>query len=157
MSSTINAEATLTEARRPHYVFEQNLERGSKFVMEFPGEKPLWFDRVIARIIRLLDLPPNWDSYGARVVDVDSVKTALRVMFWTMKPETPLPQIIPTPKGTIQLEWHLRGIDLEVEAMPSGLLQISYEDSRSSEIVEDLTTSSLTVMTQALAKISERK
>jgi hypothetical protein len=74
-----------------------------------------------------------------------------------MQPDTPSPQIIPTPRGAIQLEWHLRSIDLEVEALPSGLLHISYEDRESGEIVEDLITPDLTEMTQALAKISERQ
>ncbi len=157
MSSTIDTEATLTEARGPHYAFEQNLGQGAKIAVEFPGEKPLWFDQVMARIIRLLDLPSNWDSYQARAIDLDSVRTALRILSGTMQPETPLPQIVPTPRGTIQLEWHLRGIDLEVEALPSGLLHISYEDSKSGEIVEDLTTSGLTVVAQALGKIAERK
>ncbi len=208
MSSTINTEATLTEARPPYHVFEQDLGQGTEIAVEFPGEKPFWLDQAMARINKLLDLPANWDSYSARAVDVDSVKTALRILFWTMQPETPLPQIIPTSRGTIQLEWHLRGVDLEVEALPSGLLHISYEDGnsqfgggpaarvaqtagfarlrpevlranranpavcatlssqikncwfedgRSGEIVEDLTTSSLAVMTQALAKISERE
>lgn len=74
-----------------------------------------------------------------------------------MQPDTPSPQIIPTAMGTIQLEWHLRGIDLEVEALPSGLLHISCEDGESGEIVEDLITPNLTEMAQALVKISERQ
>ncbi len=157
MNSTINAEATLTEAGRPYYVFERNLGQGNKIVMEFPGEKPFWLDQVMARISRLLDLPSNWDSHNARPVDVDSVRTALQTLSRTMRPDTPSPQIIPTPRGTIQLEWHLRGIDLEVEALPSGLLHISCEDGESGEIVEDLMTLGLTQMTRALAKISERE
>lgn len=140
MNSTINAEATPTEAGRPYYVFERNLGQGSKIVIEFPGGKPFWLDQVMARISKLLDLPSNWDSNTARPVDVDSVRTALQTLSRTMQPDTPSPQIIPTPRGTIQLEWHLRGIDLEVEALPSGLLHISCEDSESGEIVEDLIT-----------------
>jgi hypothetical protein len=153
----INAEATLAEAGRPYYVFECNLGQGYKIVIRFPGGKPFWLDQVMARISKLLDLPSNWDSHNARAIDVDSVRTAIHTLVRTMQPDTPSPQIIPTARGTIQLEWHLRGIDLEVEALHSGLLHISYEDSESGEIVGDLITPGLTEMTQALAKISERR
>ncbi len=156
-SSATSAEATLSEARRPCYVFEQHLGQGIKIIIEFSGEKPRWFEQVVTRIIELLDLPSNWDSYKARPVNIDSVRTALQILFWTMQPEIPSPQIIPTARGTVQLEWHLHGVDLEVEALPSGLLHISYEDSVGGELIEDETTSSLIVVAQALAKILERK
>lgn len=145
MSSIINTDATLVDACPLHDTHES------------PGEKPLWLDHVMVRINRLLDLPSGWDSYQARAVDMDSVNIGLDVLLRTMQPETPLPQIVPTSRGTIQLEWHLRGIDLEVEALPSGLLHLSYEDALSGEVIEDLTTSSLAEMTQALKTLSMRK
>lgn len=157
MSSIINTEATLIEARPLHDLLKRNRGQGGEIVVDSSGEAPPWLDHVMTRINKLLDLTPGWDSYQARAVDLDSVRTCLDALSRTMQPETPLPQIVPTPRGTIQLEWHLRGIDLEVEALPSGLLKISYEDAQSSEIIEDLTTSSLTEMAQALTELSMRK
>ena len=155
-SSAMSAKATLTEAAQPYYVFEQSLGQGIKLVVELQGEKPHWLPPVLEKIRHLLCLPPNWNSYKARPVNIASVREALRVMLQTMQPDTPIPVIVPTPRGTIQLEWHLRGIDLEIEALPSGLIHLSYEDSRDNNLIEDLTTSSLTIVNQALVKISER-
>jgi hypothetical protein len=156
-SSAMSAKATLTEAAQPYYVLEQSLGQGVKLVIEFQGEKPHWLPPVLENIRQLLCLSPNWNSYKARPVNIASVREALRVMLLTMQGDTPIPAIVPTPRGTVQLEWHLRGIDLEVEALPSGLIHLSYEDSRDDDLIEDLTTSNLDKVNQALAKISERK
>ncbi|MGH9840416.1 MAG: hypothetical protein ACREEM_16680 [Blastocatellia bacterium] len=156
MSSILNTDAALIDARPRHLRLGWNLKQGREIVAEFSGEKPLWLDHVTAHINKLLDLQPGWDSYQARAVDVASVKTCLDILSRTMQPETPLPQVVPTSRGTIHLEWHLRGIDLEVEALPSGALKISYENVKTGEIIEDLTTSGITEIERALKELSMR-
>jgi hypothetical protein len=45
----------------------------------------------------------------------------------------PIPDIVPTPTGGLQLEWHTAGIDLEVEIGPEGHISACYEDAADPE------------------------
>ena len=53
---------------------------------------------------------------------------ALQLLAATMRPATPAPIVVPTVRGGLQLEWHQRDVDLEVEVPPSGAVQVAYEN-----------------------------
>ncbi|MBI2930470.1 MAG: hypothetical protein HYY16_02365 [Planctomycetes bacterium] len=74
-------------------------------------------------------LPANWDTYGSRVIDPRVVYHALMLLAQTMGTRTPPPQVVPTSRGHIQLEWHRRGIDLQIEVTPSGRFIAAFERS----------------------------
>jgi hypothetical protein len=38
----------------------------------------------------------------------------LEILKGIMRPRTPLPQVIPSAAGGVQLEWHEKGVDLEL-------------------------------------------
>ena len=80
--------------------------------------EPVWFRPLFTKMAGLLDLPPNWNSHGARPVDVKAVELALNLLLETMKTRTPLPSIVPLPEGGLQMEWHDSGIDFEVAVLP---------------------------------------
>jgi hypothetical protein len=56
----------------------------------------------------------GWDSYGAPPLRHDTANFALSVLNSIMKTQTPLPQVAPSSVGGVQLEWHEKGIDLEL-------------------------------------------
>ena len=55
------------------------------------------------------------------------------------------PTVVPTSKGSVQLEWHEHGIDLEVEILSPYRIHVSFEDELDSknnwerELKSDLT------------------
>ena len=71
--------------------------------------------KFIEQITDLALLPANWDSYGAKTIAYDSVLYSTHLFCQVMFENTPMPQVVPTKSGDIQLEWHTYGIDLEVE------------------------------------------
>ena len=81
------------------------------------GEAPPWFGAVAARISEILDLPPNWDSYGGHEIDPDCIRAALWLLFRIMRDDTPAPSVVPTSTGSVQLEWHESGLDVEIEVV----------------------------------------
>ena len=83
-----------------------------------------------------LDLPEGWNSSTARRIDPAAVIWALDLLGKVMQPDTPAPTVIPTARGELELEWHLRGIDLEVHAVSPGRLYFYFEDQRSGPIEE---------------------
>jgi hypothetical protein len=81
-----------------------------------------WLRPIVGRMEHLLALPPNWNAYGAPPVSMGAALQALNVLSSTADVKVPQPQIVPTQEGGLQLEWHLRGIDLEVGSPGSGAL-----------------------------------
>jgi hypothetical protein len=94
---------------------------------------PDWAKSTVDEFFRLLDLRPNWDSYGAPAIHATSVETAMSLLLEVMHDDTEPPTVIPTSSGGVQLEWHARGIDLEVEVGPTGSIQVYGRDHQTNE------------------------
>lgn len=76
---------------------------------------PPWLRALEKRVESLLNLPENWDGYGAPRVNWECVMAAFSLILPpNVIHETPAPQFVPTNQGGIQVEWHLDGYDLEV-------------------------------------------
>ncbi len=74
-------------------------------------------------------LEPNWDSYGALKVDAHNAIHVLELLAIVMQEDTPNPQVVPTNKGGLQIEWHCSGIDVEIETTLPRRFAVSYEDA----------------------------
>lgn len=85
-----------------------------------------WAQSVEAQISRLLELPANWDSYGASAIRLDAVDTLIKVLRDVMSETTPAPTIVPVADGHLQAEWHTRGVDLEVEVIDPLRIDVCY-------------------------------
>lgn len=57
----------------------------------------------------------------------------------------------------MQLEWHTRGIDLEIEMQASGRIYASYEDHRSGDEREEELTADPTHLSDVLSELSRRR
>lgn len=68
---------------------------------------------------RLLHLQPNWDGYGAQRPAFDAIHVAWQIAGEMAKNRVPLPSVVPTRKGGVQLEWHTPTINLEWEIDPT--------------------------------------
>jgi hypothetical protein len=84
----------------------------------------------LADLEGLLRLPAGWNSYRARPIAAQAVWGALQLLRYTMPLDAPKPAVVPTVRGGVQLEWHARGVDLEVEALPDGRYTMAFEDDR---------------------------
>jgi hypothetical protein len=105
---------------------------------------------------RLSKLPENWDSYGAEPVDPELIEYGLSRLNELTTSQTPLPAMVPTSHGGIQLEWHCRGIDLEIRIESLGVVHVSFEDSRTLEEWDGDLTTSLGPLDRFLAELSRR-
>ena len=80
---------------------------------------PPWLDEQSQAMLRFQELPPNWNSYGARPIDHSVTQAAIQLLQDIGRPETPRPEVVPTTVGRVQIEWHVHGIDLEVHVSGS--------------------------------------
>ena len=104
---------------------------GGELVVSTVGEPPEWLPKAAGELVGLLSLVPNWDSYGAPPIDRAQVLSALRVLTHIMRDDSPPPTIVPTNRGGVQMEWHTRGFDLEIETISTQSYLVSFEDSSS--------------------------
>ena len=108
-----------------------NTEKPEKpiLVVRLKNTEPTWLFPMLERLTHLSKLRENWDSYGAEPISQGSIALAVQLSSEIMTEDTPMPTIVPTTRGGIQFEWHLAGIDLEVEVMSNGILAILNEDN----------------------------
>jgi hypothetical protein len=97
--------------------------------------EPNRLDRKIEILIQpqleeLMRLPAGWDSYGAPPIRPEAVSFALSVLNSIMKLQTPLPQVVPTSVGGVQLEWHEKDIDLELHISAPYNCEVLFHDHR---------------------------
>jgi hypothetical protein len=112
-------------------VFERRPERVTKFASTHGVTRErIWLLPVLRRINKLLALPADWDGYGARPVRRDVAMFALAVLQRTMDAASPPAQIVPSSDGGLQLEWHMAGMDIELEIQSPYVAELWVRDRR---------------------------
>lgn len=111
-----------------------------------------WTVSVEEQISKLLELPSNWDTYGASRIRIEAVDSLIKVLHDVMNPTTPPPTIVPVADGHLQAEWHTGGVNLEVEVIDP--LQIDVYYSGPSGEWNDVLGIDLSQLTEALDNVS---
>jgi hypothetical protein len=115
---------------------------------------PPWFSEAERELMDLEQLPEDWNSYGGRPLDSYIVHAGLELLRSIVTDRTPRPTTVPTVAGGVQFEWHVGGIDLEIEVSPPDLIQVLHEegeDSTESEL--PLTEASKAVLRELVAHL----
>jgi len=76
-------------------------------------------DAIVERLYGFLQLPPNWDSYGAVPTHRGAVEAA-RAHIEAVG-DAPY-EAVPIPDGGVQINWRGPVLSLEIEARPDGSL-----------------------------------
>ncbi|MBI4578336.1 MAG: hypothetical protein HY718_01445 [Planctomycetes bacterium] len=121
------------------------------------GVPPSWAVPTVERMAELLSLPPNWDSYGALQIDHACVNAASDLLCGVMRATSPVPSVVPTCRGGVQMEWHMRGADLEVEFFTPAHVRGYYQDRQSGESWEADLSSDVTPLADAIATLTQRE
>jgi hypothetical protein len=56
----------------------------------------------------------GWNSYRAKPIAWSAIVATLKLLLGSLPANAPLPQILPTVRGGIQLEWHTPSTMIEV-------------------------------------------
>jgi hypothetical protein len=102
--------------------------RFGKGYLEFKSAPPSWLSDLLGRLCALGELPSNWDSYGGLPIEPSCAVGAAGLMLSLMDRTTPIPSLVPTNRGGIQLEWHENGVDLEIEVSTASGIRALFED-----------------------------
>src|SRR5579864_1910144 len=85
-------------------IVEYPLPHG-KLVLGVRGEAPNWLQPTLKTLGQLLTLSRDWDSYGGRPVDPGCAWAAWRLLLALMREDSPVPSLVPTSRGGVQIEW----------------------------------------------------
>jgi hypothetical protein len=127
----------------------------AQLVVYWEGRLPEWFGKIVASLDQIGHLPSNWDSYGAKPVRHSSILATVDLLLWIMRDDIPAPAVVPTNRGTVTLEWHTRGVDLEIEVLGRGRSHVVFEDSYSATQWEDDVGSDLKRLTECIERLSK--
>lgn len=95
--------------------------RGSLLEFRITGEEPRWLYPTLSHFQEMLQLPEGWDSYGASLISDEAIAEAADVLVRLKLPlETPEPSVVPGSSGSVQLEWHRCGADVEIHISSAG-------------------------------------
>lgn len=74
-----------------------------------------WREPVVNRLNDLVGLERGWDGYRAEPVTFENANFALRMLEASCSAKAPVPQIVPGVSGDLQVEWHIRNTDIELD------------------------------------------
>jgi len=118
--------------------------------------RPSWVLQTLQAFSHLLELPQGWDSYGAPPIQPSYIQAALSLLLGVMRDNTPVPSVMPTSRGGVQLEWHMRDVDLEIEFETPSRIQGFFEDRRTGESWQADLSADVSPFVRAISTLSER-
>ena len=92
--------------------------------------------KTIQKLHSLGELQAGWNSYAAQPIRPDVIEHGIRWVPSVLQAMTPEPQVVPRVGGSLQLEWHRRGVDLEIYIDSPTDIHFSARDSGRLETVE---------------------
>lgn len=117
------------------------------------GREPTSLWRFLHSIKELAELPTGWDSYRAKPIAATAVRRAFPLLPAILPEMAPLPTVVPTANGGLQVEWHRNGIDMEITVPPVGPLTCFIADSNAGTEREWSGTLDMTAIVAALGRI----
>jgi hypothetical protein len=91
----------------------------SYVVVKVPAKAEDRMEAALSRIRTLAQLESNWDSYNGVPLQASAVLHAVHLLGAIFQyDDVPLPAIVPTSAGGLQLEWHRANATLEMEVSP---------------------------------------
>jgi hypothetical protein len=78
---------------------------------------PLWMQAINERFDELTSLPRGWDGYGGNPVSFSVAQFAGQLLKQLYVHQLRIPSLVPGGDGSLQIEWHLNGFDIELDVL----------------------------------------
>jgi hypothetical protein len=77
----------------------------------------------VDKLNELTSLPVGWDGYQGQPVSFTCADFAARVLDSLCHDDVPAPSLVPGADGTLQVEWHCHGFDIELDVLDAGSIE----------------------------------
>ncbi len=118
------------------------------------GQPAEWVPEVLSRLRALAVLDEGWDGHSALRISPTIVEIAMQLLRRVMLRDTPAPEIVPTVRGGLQLEWHVTDVDVELEVVSPGRYVLSFEDRVSGREFDIELDANLSALADAVRRVS---
>ncbi len=109
----------------------------------------------IQKLYSLGELQAGWNSYDAQPTQREVIHHVARWVPTLLQAATPEPAVVPRVRGGLQLEWHRKGIDLEIYVDSPANIHFAAEDRTTTETVESPLTGDEQLLRTWIARISD--
>ncbi|MGB8478385.1 MAG: hypothetical protein WCE63_06045 [Acidobacteriaceae bacterium] len=135
------SSAALTERKEQEFTFSAQASTYRVVVRDSTSSAstkvlPAWVEPTISAFVGIQKLSENWDSYGGKRINRDSINQSLRTLAMIMKTDSPAPSVVPLGDGGIQIEWHRRQQDLEIVFSADEAPQFYYQNRATGKLDE---------------------
>lgn len=143
--------------QQPLLRFEQYLHRyDATATQPARADDPAWLAEVLRTLLKFTALPEHWDSYSGSPLRWDVGMFALNVLSSIMQSQTPAPHLVPSSDGSLQIEWHQKGMDLELYITAPYCCEMSFHDHRTGVSGSEELTGEFTALTAPIAELTSR-
>jgi hypothetical protein len=119
-------------------------------------KEPPWVELSRKKLENIQALELGWDGYGAGPIRRDVIFYTGAVLNEVMESRTPAPHIAPMAHSGVMIEWHTKGIDLEIEIERPGSLWVSFEDAWTNKEYEGTLASNLSKLQDWIDQLTRR-
>lgn len=93
-----------------------------------------WMRALETRFNELTALPIGWDGYSGQPVSFTCANFAANLIERLSITDLPAPQLVPGNDGSLQIEWHRNGYDIEIDVLaPLDVVATRYDHTSSEE------------------------
>lgn len=129
--------------------------RNTSLQFTVPSQEPKWFYPTLSCFQELLQLPEGWDSYDAYIITDAAIAGAAEILVRLQLPlETSPPSVVPGSSGSVQLEWHEGGVDVEIHISPTGSVTAFLSDATGEYEFETISQEEMARLGQTLSRMA---
>ncbi|GAK33237.1 hypothetical protein JCM17846_18660 [Iodidimonas nitroreducens] len=85
--------------------------------LRVPSHNSLWVRELGSRLNELTSLPRGWDGYEGLPVSFRCADFAANLIERLYVDGVDAPQLVPGADGTVQIEWHMNHLDIEIDIL----------------------------------------
>jgi hypothetical protein len=104
----------------------------------------IWLEKLESRFNELGKLKPGWDGYSGGSVPFSIARFSAELLQRIFNANLPPPSLVPGSDGSVQIEWHRNGYDIEIDVLaPFDVVAVRHDlrtgKTEELEIVADFT------------------
>jgi hypothetical protein len=146
------ATTTINNGSEPERIL--NFDRFKNYFEAEPENK--WQVEILRKLLDYVNLPEGWDGYSGHPLRWDTGLFALWVLNSVMRSRTPLPDVVPSSGGAVQLEWHEKDIDLELHIASPYSCELWFEDHRIGKQISCKLSNDFTILAEPIMELTAR-
>ena len=105
-----------------------------------------WMRQLKGRFEDITGLDTGWDGYGGKSVSFGCANFAANLVERLFVPYVPPPELVPGSDGSLQVEWHRRGISVELDILHPYHVVATLIAKESGQIEEHVLTSEFSLV-----------